>query len=100
MDSTYDSPARADAALDVDGTTESAGSTVRARHGIALSPGMAAGKALFYRPRQQSLPATGAPVGGPSDSARERRRGHEAIASAAAGLRGFARRTAAEIGDA
>jgi len=92
--STHDSPARAD------GTTESAGSAPRAQHGIALSPGMAAGKALLYRPRQESPPAARAPEGGPRDLARERRRVHEAIASAAAELRDLARRTAAKIGDA
>ena len=98
--STHDSPARAGAAFDTDGTAESAGSAPRARHGIALSPGMAAGKALLYRPRQESPPAERAPEGGPSDLARERRRVQEAIASAAAELRDLARRTAAEIGDA
>jgi phosphoenolpyruvate-protein phosphotransferase (PTS system enzyme I) len=98
--STHDSPDRADAAFDTDGSAEHAGSGPRAQHGIALSPGMAAGKALLYRPRQESPPAARAPLGGPSDLARERRRVHEAIASAAAELRELARRTAAEIGDA
>src|SRR5258706_6312862 len=98
--STHDSPDRADAAFDTDGSAERAGSGPRAQHGIALSPGMAAGKALLYRPRQESPPVARAPLGGPSDLARERRRVHEAIASAAAELRELARRTAAEIGDA
>lgn len=98
--STHDSPARADAAFDTDGSAERAGSGLRAQHGIALSPGMAAGPALLYRPRQESPPAAQAPLGGPSDLARERRRVDEAIASAAAELRDLARRTAAEIGDA
>jgi phosphoenolpyruvate-protein phosphotransferase len=98
--STHDSPARADAKFDADGATESAASARHIQHGIALSPGMAAGKALLYQRRQDSLPAAPAPVGGPSDPARERRRVDEAIANAAAELRDLARRTAAEIGDA
>src|SRR5258706_3337603 len=98
--STHDSPDRADAAFDTDGSAERAGSGPRAQHGIALSPGMAAGKALLYRPRQQWLPADRAPVGGPSDPDRERRRVDEVIANAAADLRDLERRTAGEIGDA
>src|SRR5258706_2812743 len=98
--STHDSPARADAKFDADGAMESAASARRIQHGIALSPGMAAGKALLYQRRQDSLPAAPAPVGGPSDPARDRRPVDEAIANAAAELRDLARRTAAEIGDA
>src|SRR5260370_14208876 len=97
--STHDSPARADAAFDTDGSAERAGSGPRAQHGIALSPGMAAGKALLYRPRQESPPAARAPEGGPRDLARERRRVHEAIASPAPELRDLARRPAANVRD-